>query len=119
MQLGLQHRPEIALLDVSMPRLDGIEVALMLREQHPQLRAALQTADPAAHYERARAEQLPLFDKLQIARALAWVKAQAHAGPARSLVCSVCGYGIVRAMPPDRCPMCQTERTWRSVRARA
>jgi rubrerythrin len=29
-----------------------------------------------------------------------------------SLKCSSCGYGIVRAEPPDRCPMCQRETTW-------
>jgi rubrerythrin len=34
--------------------------------------------------------------------------------PARklSLECSSCGYGIVRATPPERCPMCQRESTW-------
>ena len=26
-----------------------------------------------------------------------------------SLECSSCGYGIVRAAPPERCPMCQAE----------
>ena len=30
----------------------------------------------------------------------------------RSLVCAACGYGIVRAMPPGRCPMCQAEEAW-------
>ena len=42
-QLGLQQRPQIALLDVNMPRLGGIEVAITLRELRPQMRVALHT----------------------------------------------------------------------------
>jgi len=30
----------------------------------------------------------------------------------RSLKCSVCGYGIARAAPPERCPMCQAVGSW-------
>ena len=26
---------------------------------------------------------------------------------AGSLVCSQCGYGVARSLPPARCPMCQ------------
>jgi len=29
-----------------------------------------------------------------------------------SLECSSCGYGIVRASPPERCPMCQRAARW-------
>ena len=29
-----------------------------------------------------------------------------------ALVCSGCGYGIVRAAPPERCPMCQEDHGW-------
>jgi rubrerythrin len=29
-----------------------------------------------------------------------------------SLECSLCGYGIVRAAPPERCPMCQAGARW-------
>jgi hypothetical protein len=32
--------------------------------------------------------------------------------PRRDLHCAACGYGIVRAAPPERCPMCQGEQTW-------
>jgi hypothetical protein len=28
------------------------------------------------------------------------------------LVCAACGYGIAQAMPPERCPMCQSEAGW-------
>jgi rubrerythrin len=34
----------------------------------------------------------------------------------RSLVCGGCGYGILRAEPPDRCPMCQAEDAWVDAR---
>jgi hypothetical protein len=34
----------------------------------------------------------------------------------RSLVCGGCGYGILRAAPPDRCPMCQAEDAWVDAR---
>jgi len=37
-----------------------------------------------------------------------------------SLECSSCGYGIVRAAPPERCPMCQADAwvhsPWRPFR---
>lgn len=33
--------------------------------------------------------------------------------PKRRLACAACGYGVVRAAPPARCPMCQAEGPWR------
>ena len=121
-QLGLQERPEIALLDVIMPRLGGIEAAMTLRELQPRMRVALQTGDPVTHRERARAEFLPLFGKLELDETLAWLRAQvkwvtqAEPGPKvphkHNLVCSACGYGIMRVTPPDKCPMCQAENAW-------
>lgn len=30
----------------------------------------------------------------------------------RSLVCTLCGYGVFRSVPPERCPMCQAENAW-------
>jgi rubrerythrin len=32
--------------------------------------------------------------------------------PSRTLVCAECGYGIVRPVPPERCPMCQDTVAW-------
>jgi CheY-like chemotaxis protein len=75
-QLALQRRPQIALLDVNMPRLGGIEVALVLRELLPNLRLALHTGRPGAHTESARELCLPLFDKLESARTLRWLENQ-------------------------------------------
>jgi len=120
-QLSLQERPEIALLDVNMPRLDGIETALTLRELQPRIRVALRTGDPLTHSERARQELLPLFGKLELEDTLAWLHAQVEgtraepepaAPPKHDLVCGGCGYGIMRATPPDQCPMCQAESAW-------
>lgn len=116
-QIGLQRRPQLALLDVNMPRLGGIEVAMTLRELRPQTRLALQTADPLKHRERAHECRLPLFDKLELDRVFGWLKLQARSfveprEQKRSLACSACGYGIARAVPPERCPMCQGEDMW-------
>jgi CheY-like chemotaxis protein len=119
MRVGLQHGAQLAVLDVEMPRLGGIEVALRFAELRPRMRIALQTADPLAHRERARACRLALFDRLELDRVIAWLELQArsfvepHAlRQAHSLVCSACGYGIAPRIPPDRCPMCQREGTW-------
>jgi len=121
-QLGLQQRPQIALLDINMQKLGGIEVALTLRELRPQIRLAVQTADPLAYCDRARAHDLPLFDKLELGRALSWLEVQARSCAdeqprprrrlTRSLGCSSCGYGISCAALPERCPMCQAEDAW-------
>ena len=127
-QLGLQRRPHIALLDVNLPKLGGIEVALTLRELQPQMRLALQAGDPRSHRDRARAQRLPLFDKLELARALSWLDVQVQScaddrPPARlpqkrSLECASCGYGIVCWTAPARCPMCQAEDAWIHARWR-
>jgi len=118
-QLGLQLKPQVALLDVNMPRLDGIEVAITLRELLPEMRLALHTADPVVHRDRARECRLPLFDKLRLERAFAWLELQAQSfveprapQQRRSFECVACGYGIARSVPPERCPMCQGKDTW-------
>jgi CheY-like chemotaxis protein len=115
-QLGLQRKPEIAVLDVDLPRLGGIEAAVTLRELQPRMRLALQSADPLTDVHRARASRLPLFSKLDLDRTGAWLHAQVQwclaALEKHHFACAVCGYGVVRAAPPERCPMCQTEHAW-------
>lgn len=118
-QIGVQRTPELALLDVHMPLVGGIEAAMTLRELRPQMRVALHTADPLVHRERARACRLPLFDTFELDRVFGWLELQVRSihepratQQKRSLVCSACGYGIARSAPPDRCPMCQREGTW-------
>ena len=101
-------------LDINMPKLGGIEVAFTLRELEPTMHVALQTAGPHVHSNLAHDHRVPLFDKLEPQRALAWldtqVKAwadgQLHARPPakRALECSSCGYGIACWAPPARCP---------------
>jgi CheY-like chemotaxis protein len=120
LQIGLQQTPQLALLDVEMPRLGGIEVATTLRDLRPGIRLALHTADPSTHRDRARERGLQLFDKAELDRVFGWLAVQANAlQQRRALRCSACGYGIVRARPPERCPMCQREDTWIHSRRRS
>ena len=77
-QLGLQQHPPIALLDVSMPRLGGLEAALTLRNLRPTMEIALQSGDAEEHRVRAADLGLPLFDKRDLEQPLAWVKARAR-----------------------------------------
>lgn len=120
-QLGLERRPEIAVVDVDLPRLGGIEAAMTLRELQPRLRVALQAADPVRHRARADANRLPLFGKFELDRTLAWLRAQIRfyeVGSARqeperlNLRCTRCGFGAVRSSAPERCPMCQAVNAW-------
>jgi CheY-like chemotaxis protein len=76
-QLGLQQHPLIALLDVSMPRLGGVEAALTLRSLRPTMKIALQSGAAEEHRVRATDLGLPLFDKRDLEQPLAWVKARA------------------------------------------
>lgn len=121
-QLGLQRRPAVALLDIDLPRLGGIEAAITLRELEPRMRIGLQAGDPLAHRARAHEHRLPLFDKLELGRRLAWLQAQVDwcvekrpeldVPRKRSFVCRVCGFGALRAAAPGHCPMCHAESEW-------
>ena len=110
-RLGLQQSPDIALLDVNLPRLGGIEAAVTLRQLKPRVRVALRTGDARIHRDRAREHRLPLFGKLELERTLAWLEAQV-APRKRSFVCAACGYGALRATAPGRCPMCHAQGAW-------
>lgn len=122
-QIGLQRRPEIALLNVAMPRLGGIDAAITLRELQPRMRLALYGDDLLLHRARALERGLPLFDTLDFDGVIRWLELEAQARAGRlerrpvllqklSLECTSCGYGIARTMPPDRCPMCQRDGVW-------
>jgi CheY-like chemotaxis protein len=122
-RLGLQQQPQIALLDVSMPWLGGIEAAVTLRELQPHMSVALHATDPHLHRERAHSYRLPIFDKLEPDGVVAWLRRRALARPAallrRRLSCSRCGYGVARAtVLPQRCPMCHAEGSWIPSRRR-
>jgi two-component system, NarL family, response regulator DesR len=77
--IGLERRPAIALLDIAMPRLDGIEAAVALRAEHPSVRLALHTSDATAHRARAAEHGLALFEKLQLEEAIDWLREAAVA----------------------------------------
>lgn len=76
LQLGLQFRPQVVVLDLHMPRMDGVEVAITLRDMQPSIPIALQSADPHALHVRASGLELPLFDKLDLSDLLAWAGKQ-------------------------------------------
>lgn len=122
--LAIGGRLDVAVLDMNMPRLDGIEAARRLRALQPTLPIALQSSDPELLRQRAVGLQLPLFDKIDFDRLLAWVEEQAKAAAAHDhrtvaplarkldLCCDLCGYGIVSRLPPTRCPMCGEDTVW-------
>lgn len=85
-QFGLQHDPRIALLDVSMPRLGGVEAAQALRSLRPAMEIALQSGDAEEHRERATDLGLPLFDKRDLVQPLAWIEARARTDHARARI---------------------------------
>jgi CheY-like chemotaxis protein len=70
---------QIAILDFNMPRLDGVDTAVLLRLHCPWTRVALHSADPRGLEEHAAGLGLPLFDKLDEWRLLEWVEEQADA----------------------------------------
>src|SRR4051794_38779493 len=47
-------RPEIVLIDVRLPGIDGVEAAIQIRKLHPACRIILFTASPAHHAIQAR-----------------------------------------------------------------
>jgi DNA-binding NarL/FixJ family response regulator len=130
--LARQRRLDVAVLDLNMPRLDGVGAALLLRALQPSLRIALHSSDPELLRQRAAGLELPLFDKLDFDRLLAWVERQVEEvsnannqaqvprmAPKRDLCCSLCGYGIVSRLPPARCPMCGGAPEWAEPAGRA
>ncbi|MGZ8702596.1 MAG: response regulator transcription factor [Gaiellaceae bacterium] len=65
--LALEQRADVVLLDVNMPRLDGLSAAELIRARRPQTRLLLHTGDPnGTTRRRAAALGLPLIDKLNV-----------------------------------------------------
>ena len=122
--LARTGRIDIAVLDMNMPRLDGIEAARCLRALQPTLPIALHSSNPELLHQRAADLELPLFDKIDSDRLLAWVEQQGEASAGhgdetvaalarkRDLCCDRCGYGIVSRVPPTLCPMCGGNADW-------
>ena len=118
----------IAIVDLNVPRLDGVEAAVELRALDPASRIALHSSDPVALRARASGLGFQLFDKLEFEPLMEWVEQQAAGwrptanisggaplapfGPRLDLSCLLCGYGIVTRKPPARCPMCDAGAIW-------
>jgi CheY-like chemotaxis protein len=119
-QLAGAFELDVAVLDLHMPRLDGLAAALELAALQPALAIALQSSDPESLRRRARAAGYPLFDKVDLDRVVAWVAGEvaSRRRPARALrlvddlSCARCGYGIATESPPCRCPMCDGAAEW-------
>jgi DNA-binding NarL/FixJ family response regulator len=69
-------RCEVAILDLNMPHLDGVDAALLLRRNRPSTRIAIHSSDPYGLQERAAGLGLALFDKLDFDGLLAWIERQ-------------------------------------------
>jgi DNA-binding NarL/FixJ family response regulator len=76
-RLAARLQIDVAVLDLNMPHLDGVEAALRMRRLQPTLRIALQSSDATALRDRARGLELPLFDKLDLELLTDWVEEQA------------------------------------------
>ena len=73
-QLARAIALDVAILDLNMPRLDGIQAAREMSGLQPTLAVALHSPDPHALRLRADGLGLPLFDKVEFDRLVAWVK---------------------------------------------
>ena len=71
-------RLDIAVLDLNMPRLNGIDTAVRLRSLQPSLQIALHSSDPELLRQRAAGLDLPLFDKLDFDHLIDWVQRHAN-----------------------------------------
>lgn len=128
-RLGRQENVDVAVLDLNMPRMSGVEAALQLGALQPSPRIALHSSDPVLLRQHAAALELPLFDKIDFERLREWVELQATEAPTAGgsgrvapmarrldLCCSECGYGVVCRTPPERCPMCGGKAGWNEPR---
>jgi DNA-binding NarL/FixJ family response regulator len=62
--LTLRHEPDVVLLDVNMPCLDGLGAAAIIRASRPRIRLLLHTGEPLdTALDRAAALELPVADK--------------------------------------------------------
>jgi two-component system NarL family response regulator len=77
-ELGRENQLQVAVLDLNMPRLDGVEAALKLRALQPSLQIALHSSDPELLRQRAAGLGMPLLDKVEFERLVDWVERQAR-----------------------------------------
>lgn len=73
-ELARQLKPEVALLDVEMPTMDGMTAAALIAEELPATLVLLQTGDHVeARSREAHARGLRMLDKLSIHSTLSWL----------------------------------------------
>jgi CheY-like chemotaxis protein len=114
-EIGQTSAFDLAILDLNMPRLDGVGAARALKERQPALSLLLNSSDPDALRRRANTIDAVLFDKVDSHKVVAWVADEVAArrdARVRDLACVECGYGVVRDGPPDHCPMCARATEW-------
>ena len=113
---------DVAVLDLSMPRLDGLGEAGAMAALQPSMSIAVHSSDPDALRRRAEGLDLVLFDKLEFDGLASWVADEVArrrgfgSAPTRRLSrdhsCVRCGYGVATDPPPRRCPMCASGTDW-------
>jgi CheY-like chemotaxis protein len=82
-RLVARTRPALALLDVQMPRLDGIAAAELIRARYPATAVILHTAQLNEQTRaRAAAIAVPLIDKLRVSESVEDIVALAEPKPA-------------------------------------
>ncbi|MGN6377498.1 MAG: hypothetical protein ACTHNU_00955 [Gaiellales bacterium] len=118
-RLGLHYGPAMVVIDLGLP-IGGLGAAVTLRQLRPQMPLAVHSGDLQQHRQGARRLGVEFFSDDEVERVVEWITmecavARARRQPARSdpkhaFVCAECGYGVIRAVPPARCPMCRHER---------
>lgn len=82
--LALEHDPDIVLLDINMPGLDGLSAAEIIRTQRPRTHILLHTGEPLeTTRDRAAALHLPLFDKRDLHKTIEQLAAARSASTQR------------------------------------
>jgi CheY-like chemotaxis protein len=123
LRIGATVPLDIAILDLRMPRLDGVEAAVRLATLQPTISLALHSSDPSELRRRARGLSFALFDKIDFDGLTEWLAVELERRQRSSVVwlrdarCSLCGYGVAVDPPPVRCPMCNRTADWTHVRA--
>jgi CheY-like chemotaxis protein len=118
LQIGATVPLDVAVLDLNMPRLDGVTAATRLAALQPTIAIALHSSDPARLPRRARGLEFAVFDTIDFDGLSAWLvrelerRVHLRAAVPPDGKCSRCGYGIAVAPPPERCPMCNRTAEW-------
>ena len=117
LKIGAAMPLDVAIVDLNMPRLDGVATAIRLAALLPTIAIALHSSDPAQLQWRARELDFALFDKVDFDGLAEWLvrelKRRLHAAAEqRDSKCLRCGYGIAVVPPPERCPICNMIGDW-------